>query len=372
MIKQQVFLLLIALTVFFGCNRKKNDEAVANETVNIRYARGFTINHYDDYTKVSVKNPWDTTEILHDYILVEKNKPRPQYLPEGTLIEIPVKNIACFYSIDASIIQRLDSENKVKAIAETDYVKIPFLVEGLKNGTIADIGQASAVNIERLMDVSPEIIIVSPFQGIGYGKLETTGIAIVENAGYMENTPLGRAEWIRFIAAFLKKDKEAEVIMDSLETRYNALKEKVRKISSRPTVFCDKRYGQAWWISGGRSYMAHFFNDAGADYIWKDTKETGSLELDFEKVYDKAENADYWIIRSDHNITYSELKKEFEGYSYFKAWKDKRIVLCNTVENNYYEDGVMNPDWILEDLIHIFHPDLEIQEREGAFFLPMK
>jgi len=357
-----LFLLLTS------CVSKKENKQQVLKTAEIQYAHGFSINYHENYTEMSVKNPWDTAKILHNYILIDKTKSQPENLPEGTVIKIPVKNIACLYSIDASIIHNLGDEHKVKAIAETKYVKIPYLVNGLKEGKIADIGQATALNIERLMDISPDIIIVSPFQGMGYGNLEATGIAIVENAAYMENTPLGRAEWIRFIAAFLQKDKEAEIIMSDIAERYTQLVEKAKTVDFRPRVFCEKKYGQVWWVPGGNSYMAHFLQDAGADYIWKDSPATGSLELSFETIYDKAENADYWIIRSNHNITYIDLKKEFEPYSYFKAWKEKQVVVSNTVENDYYETGVMNPDLVLNDLIHIFHPELGIQEREKTFF----
>lgn len=361
-----IIALLLLLTNCAGNNSNKQKEA--NSTAAIQYAKGFSINYFDNYTEVSVKNPWDTTQILHKYILIDKTKPHPANLPEGTVVKIPVENIACFYSTDASIIQSLGDEHKVKAITETKYVKIPFLVNGLIEGKIADIGLSTALNIERLMDISPDIIIVSPFQGMGYGNLEATGIAIVENASYMENTPLGRAEWIRFIAAFLQKDEEAKKIMEDIAGRYTQLVEKAKKVYFRPTVFSERKYGQVWWVPGGNSYMAHFFKDAGANYIWKDTPETGSLELNFETIYDEAENADYWVIRDNKDITYPDLKKEFEPYSYFKAWKEKQIILSNTMKNDYYETGVMNPDLVLIDLIHIFHPELGVRERDETFF----
>jgi len=358
-----VIALLLLLISCAGNNDNKQIEA--NSTAAIQYAKGFTINYFDNYTEVIVKNPWDTTKVLQKYILVDKTKSQPENLPEGTVVKIPVENIACFYSIDASIIQSLGDEHKIKAIAETQYVKLPFLVAGLKEGKIADIGNSKSLNIERLMDVSPDIIIVS---SLGYGNLETTGIVIVENMADKEKTPLGRAEWIRFIAAFLQKDEEAETMMNDIAGRYSQLVEKAKTVDFRPTVFCEKKYGQVWWIPGGNSYMAHFLKDAGADYIWKETPETGSLEFSFETIYDKAENADYWLIRSGNDITYQDLKKEFEPYSYFKAWKEKQIILSNTVENNYYETGMINPDWVLADLIYIFHPELGIQEREETFF----
>lgn len=358
---------IFILTFFFSsllfllssCNNKKeqNQENIIRNS-NIHYAKGFSIEYFEKYTMVNVKNPWDTTQFLQQYILIDKHKPQPESLPQGKIIKIPVESIGCFYSIDASVIEMLGEIDKVKAMTETQYVKLPSVKKGLEEGKIADIGESMALNIEKLMDVSPDIIIVSPFKNIGYGKLETTGIAIVENAGYMENSPLGRTEWIRFIAAFLQKDKEAEEIMKGIAERYISLQEKTKNITNKPTVLSEKRYGKIWDVPGGDSYMAHFYKDAGADYLWKDDHSTGSLALDFETVYEKAENADLWIIKSGQDFTYDDLKKEYEPYSYFKAWKDKKIIFCNTVEKNYYEEGAMNPDYILEDLINFFHPGL--------------
>ncbi len=365
-------ILLLFTFILPGCVQQKEHNQEVISTGIINYAKGFSISYFNDYTEVSVVNPWDTTKILHKYILIDRTKPQPKSLPNGTVIKIPVQNIACLYSLDASVIQTLKKEEKIKAIAETKYVKLPFLIEGLKNGKIIDIGQSMALNIERLMAVSPDIIIVSPFQNMGYGKLETTGISIVENASYMENTPLGRAEWIKFIAAFLDKGKEAEEIMQGIAERYLELKRKTSNVGFRPTVFSEKKYGQSWWVPSGDSYMAHYFKDSGANYVWADTQGNGSLNLNFETVYEKAENADYWLIRSDHHITYDDLKKEFEPYSYFSAWKNKKVIFSNTIENDYYETGVLNPDLVLGNLIGIFHPELNIPSPDNPFFEILK
>lgn len=362
--------IIILIFLFLSACTGKNKQTRVSEPGNkarIKHATGFSINYFNDYTLVKVNDPWDSTKILHQYVLIDRNKAQPEKLPEGTIVKVPVEKIACFYSLDASIIETLGAIDKVKAIAETEYVKLPSIVKGLKNGTITDIGNISSLNIERLMDVSPDIVIVSPFQNSNYGKLETIGISIIENASYMETTPLGRAEWIRFIAAFLKKDKEAENFMHGIEERYTSLKNKVMEIRKRPTILSEKRYGQVWYIPGGGSYMSYFYKDAGGDYIWKDDYSTGSLSLDFETVYENAENADFWIIKTDQLDNYDDLKKEYEPYSYFKAWKEKKIIICNTKENNYYEEGTMNPDIILADLIHIFHPEI-LPGRTNKYF----
>ena len=364
-------LLLIFLSIS-SCTNKKKEDTTKSVQEKITYASGFTIEHTEHYTIVHVLNPWDTTRILHSYILIDRDKPQPESLPAGDIVRVPVNNIACLSSVDASIIEMLGDLDKIKAIAETRYVKMPVLRKGLEEGRITDIGEHASLNIERLLEVSPDIIIVSPYQNMGYGKLETTGISIVECASYMEDTPLGRAEWIRFIATFLKKEQEAAAIMDRIAQEYLSLKEKTAQVTSRPTIFSEKKYGQVWYVPGGKSYMAHFFEDAGADYIWKDDIHTGSLNLDFETVYDKAENADYWMIKADEDITYKQLESESSAYTWFKAWKERKIIFSNTARNNYYEEGVMSPDKILKDLIHIFHPEIISEEYAAQYYEWMK
>jgi iron complex transport system substrate-binding protein len=361
-------LLLFSL---FSCSGKKPVEK-QGKPAQIAYARGFSIEYADDYTLVKVVNPWDTAAVLHAYVLIDRGKSRPEKLPAGDVLYVPVEHVACISSVDASMIEMLGDVGKVRAMAETKYVKMPVLRKGLDEGRIADIGEYASLNMERLMDVSPDIIIVSPYQNMGYGKLETTGIVIVENAGYLENTPLGRAEWIRFTAAFLKKDKEAESMMAGIAERYLSLAEKAKTVQSRPAVFSEKKYGQVWHVPGGKSYMAHFFEDAGADYLWKSNEHAGSLSLDFETVYEKAENADFWIIKSENELTYDRLKSEDAAYAYFKAWKDRKIIYSNTARNNYYEEGVMNPDLVLSDLIRLFHPEAALPDAELRYFELLK
>ena len=370
--KKVSILLTFALIFFVSCSYKKQQSSATNGIpVSIQYAKGFGIKYTEDYKLVTLYNPWDTTRILQQYVLTAKGRPRPKQLPPGQVIEVPVNNIACFYSIDAAMLDLLGDLHKVKALAETRYVKIPALRKGIENGTIADIGESTVLNIEALINVAPDIIIVSPFQNQRYGKLEATGIAIVENAGYMEQSPLGRAEWIRFIAAFVDKDKEAEQWMQHIAERYHALQIIAKEAGHRPTVLSELKYGSVWYVPGGNSYMAQLYHDAGSDYIWRDDPHTGSLSFSFETVYHEAEHADVWVIKGDHPMTYETLKKDFEPYSWFKAWKEQKIIYCNTAENNYYEEGVMNPDLILKDLIRCFHPELLPEDYNNLYFKPL-
>jgi iron complex transport system substrate-binding protein len=371
--KKPILRLLPLLPLLVSCTGTKVENAPAGQQVTIACARGFSIHRYDNYTDLKVINPWDTTAILHRYILTDRGKPRPEGLPPGDVVEVPVQRIACLSAIDASMIALLGDADKISALAETGYIKQPALRKGLDEGRIADIGPSAALNIERLMLASPDIIVTSPYPDTGYGTLETTGITIVENTGYLENTPLGRAEWIRFIAAFLKKDAEAAALIDGIARRYRSLAAEAEKTALRPTVFSEKKYGQHWYVPGGNSYMAHLYADAAADYLWKDNNSAGSLPLDFEAVYDRAEKADYWIIKTDRNPTYDDLQSEFAPYAHFKAWKDRKIISCNTLQTDYYEEGTINPDLLLKDLIHLLHPETAGEEGfKPKYFQRMK
>jgi iron complex transport system substrate-binding protein len=142
--------------------------------------------------------------------------------------------------------------------------------------------------------------------------------------------------------------------------QYDRLKKLAAQKQKKPTIFSGKKIGQVWYVPGGESYMAEFFEDAGANYIWKENQKTGSLPLDFETVFYKAQKADYWCIKENYQgrYTYKDLQSEYMHYSEFDAFKNHRVLFCNTHTKPYFEKGVLEPDVILADMIHILHPGL--------------
>jgi len=183
----------------------------------------------------------------------------------------------------------------------------------------------------------------------------------VKDASYMEDSPLGRAEWIKFEATFTNQDKLADKIFTNIAQNYTKLCQRVAQTTTRPTVFTDKKFGDIWYVAGGRSYMGRFLGDAGADYLWKDLNQSGSMPYTFEKVYAKAVKADYWLIKYNDmrvDLTYETLKNEYPLYANFKAFRQKHIFTINTAKTPYYEAGPMEPDKVLADLVAVFHPEL--------------
>lgn len=354
-------------------SRRQSSTDVPSSAESIEYAQGFTIEHYDNYTKVEVRDPWDSTRLLQRYLLIDKNRPQPEELPKGTIVKTPVDNVIVYTSVHAAIINQLNSIDKVIGVCEPRYMDTQAIKDGVANGTIADLGEATAPNIEKMIDIGAELVIASPFQNSSYGPVEKIGIPIIEAADYMESLPLGRTEWIRFYGLLFGKEELADSIFNATEKAYLELKELVADVKSHPTVLSEKRYGSSWYVPAGQGYMAELFKDAGADYIFKSVPGTGSSPLAFETVLERAINADIWIVKynQDSEMSYADLRAEYTPYENFEAFKKRHIYTCNTGAVPYYEEFPLHPEYLLKDLIWVFHPEF-VEGYSPRYFRKMK
>ena len=355
------------LSLFIACllvacsqagRQQATEESLSSDT--IRYAQGFTVHHFNDYTSVDVRDPWDSTRLLQRYLLVDREKPVPGNLPKGTVVQVPVQNIVVYTSVHAAVIDQLGETGRIIGVCEPRYMDTPSIQEGLKAGRIADMGEATAPNVELMIDKGAELVLVSPFQNSGYGPVEKLGIPIIEGADYMESLPLGRTEWIRFYGMLFGKEAKADSIFRVTEKSYLDLKELVTADMPRPSVISEKKFGSSWFMPSGESYVANLYKDAGADYIFTDLPGAGSTPLAFETVLDRAIHADLWLIKYNQSkdMTYGDLRSEYAPYENFGAFKNRRIYACNTGVVPYYEEFPLHPDYLLKDLIWVFHPEL--------------
>ena len=333
-------------------------EALSSDS--IQYAQGFTVQRFDTYIMVEVRDPWDSTRLLQRYLLVDRTKSVPGGLPKGTIVKVPVKDIVIYTSVHAAIIDQLHETDKVIGVCEPRYMDTPAIQEGIQAGRIADLGEATSPNIEKMIEIGAELVIASPFQNSSYGPVEKIGIPIIEGADYMEAFPLGRTEWIRFYGLLFGKEEMADSIFKETEQAYLSLKDLTANIDNRPTVLSEKKFGSSWYVPSGDSYMAHLIEDAGADYMFKDLPGAGSTPLAFETVFDKAIHADIWLVKYNQSseMTYNDLRSEYTPYENFDAFKKKRIYTCNTGAVPYYEEFPIHPEYLLKDLIWIFHQEL--------------
>lgn len=273
--------VILLLFTGYSC-RNTSATKQDGEKVNIKYAEGFDITRYPDYIRVDLRDPWDTTRLLHRYLLVDKKKDLSQSLPDGTLIRTPVDRMVVYSSVHGSMLDELGIAERIVGVCESEYISVPSIRDGIDSGLITDVGNSFSPDVEKIIDLSPEAILVSPFENCSYGRVEKLNIPIIECADYMENTPLGRAEWIRLIGLFTGRESQADSLFAAIERQYTELCQRVSGIKNRPTVIAEKKTGSTWFVPGGNSYMARLFADAGADYFWKDDEHAGSLALSFE------------------------------------------------------------------------------------------
>lgn len=361
----KLLLALAGLLAFFtACSGGKNgsaDYVVKGDTLALKYAKLLTLVDYGDYQVVSVRNPWDTLRVLHTYILVSGAGALPSNLPEGTIVRTPVRSCLCYTSMHCSLLQELGAGSAITGVCDLKYIGLDSIRAAVKRGTIMDCGDAMQPDIERIIELSPEAVLLSPFENSGgYGKVEKLNLPLIECADYMETSALGRAEWMRFYGRLFGVSATADSLFLSVEQRYEELCFKATLSSVRLSVFSERKSGSAWYMPGGRSTLAGLYRDACASYPFEYTPQSGSVPLAFETVFDKAGDADVWLIKynAPHDLTYSDLRAEYAGYAGFKAFKQRTIYGCNTSYVPYYEETSFHPDRLLEDFIQMFHPEL--------------
>lgn len=361
--------LLILLSACSG--RSKTSVATTTEKeIPLHYAENLSLADAGEYTVARLRNPWDTTKILHTYLLIDKNKPLPAHLPEGTLVRTPLSKTIVYSSVHCSLLQQIGAFQSIGGVCDLKYIKLPEIEEGCRNGSIADIGNGMNPDIEKMIDLHPDAILLSPFENSGgYGRVEKLNIPIIECADYMETSPLGRAEWMRFYGLLFGRPQQADSLFAEVEKNYKELRALVAPISYAPSVISELKNGSAWYIPGGKSTTARLYQDAGANYVFAADTHSGSVPLAFETVFDKGQNADYWLIKYNQATakTYRELKQDYAPYAGFRAFKERNIYGCNTNHVSLYEDYPFHPDWLLKDLIKIFHPRL-LERYELKYF----
>ena len=344
------------------------------DTLLFKYATNIKILKYKDFTKVELRNPWDTLKPLHTYILTDKSSQTTDNIPKGTIVRTPLKKSLIYSSVHCSVFDDLGASQSVAGVCDFNYINLPFIKERKEKNLLTDCGSSLNPDIEKIIDLSPDAILLSPFENNGgYGRIEKLNIPIIECADYVETTPLGRAEWIKFFGLLTGREDEANKLFSEIENKYNSLKAKTQMAENRPTVITEMKYNSAWYVPGGQSTIARLLSDAGADYIFKYTEGSGSVPLSFETVLDKGHNADFWLIKYNQKTykTYSEIASDYAPYCNFAAWKNRKIYACNTAYTNYYEESPFHPERLLENLISIFHPEIT-ESNSSSYYTPLK
>ena len=342
------------------------DDGVKDSVVSIevKYATGFSVRDSADVRLVSVgaPTPQSATPPLrqggkYHFALVHSDDAA---VPEGyTKVRVPITNTISMTSLQLSNFTILDAHDVVKGLTGTKNLFNEDILARVKDGRIVKIGMEGNFDTEMVLAANPQVIFISPSKRGGYDAIKETGITLVPHLGYQELDPLGQAEWIKFIGMFIGKEQKANEVFAGIESRYNELKEKASKVSTRPTVTSGEMHYGNWHAVGGKNYLAQIFRDAGADYVIND-EETSGENLEFEKMYALAANADYWRILNSFpgEFSYEALKAAEPRNELFKAFKERKVIYCNMKQQPYYEISPVQPDVLLKDFVAIFHPEL--------------
>ena len=358
-------LFLGLLVVFASCggNRKTFVSTDEGDTLTMKYAQRIIIVEHEDYTEVTLKHPWQEGQLLHRYYLVDRKR---QELPPvlnhgGTIVRVPLQRAAVFTTVHASLLMNFGRQEAIAAVADAKYMKIPYVQQSISEGRIIDCGDGLSPMVEKIIDAQADAILLSPFENSGgYGRMEEIGIPLIECAEYMETSPLGRAEWMRFYGRLLGCEQKADSLFAVVDSCYHALAQQAGTAQTKPTVLMDKQTGSVWYVPGGRSTIGQLLQDAACHYPFADDEHSGSLPLSFESVLEKAGEADVWLFRydSDTPLTLSQLLKEQRGYHQLRPVREHHVYGCNVRTSLFYEQSPFRPDYLLQDIIQILHPEL--------------
>ncbi|MBT31635.1 MAG: iron ABC transporter substrate-binding protein [Thalassobius sp.] len=374
--------MLSFLCGFISCQHVRDNQANEASTtttyqptdIPVKYSNIFHIKNYGTHQEITIKNPWNAEEIYASYILVPKTASLPTGLPkDAILVRTPVENIITLSSTHIGLLALLNEEGKITGHSNLNYVSNSQVRKNIEDEKVIEVGDPQNLNIEFLVDNKPELLMVSGFEKVhdNFKLAEKAGIPIAYNIEWMETSPLARAEWLKFIAAFFNKSTMADSVFSDIEAQYLAAKKLGNSALEQPKVMVGSKYNGTWFMPGGKSYMASFLNDAGADYYWQNDTTRGSLPLSFEEVLDKNLDADIWL-NPGATAVISDLLKQDERYGRFAPLKQGEIYnninkMTPLGANDYWESGMANPHLILKDIIKILHPEL-LPEYEMVYY----
>ena len=362
--KYSLFLLLLFAV---ACKKNEPDSSGISEAKtqnSIRYAKGFEIYKYENFSIVKVSNPWPEANKTFTYVLHKKGVSLPDSLKNYTSLQVPVKSIVVTSTTHIPSLEMLGVENTLLGFPDTNLISSEKTRKLIDTGKVTEIGANQSLNTERLIDLDPDVLVGYSSGSVTktYDNLQKSGLKVFFNGDWMEESPLGKAEWIKFFGALYGMDEKADLLFTEVETAYKEATELAKKAKTKPTVLSGAIYKEQWYMPRGNSWAASFLKDANAAYLWADSEGTGSLALSFETVMEKAENVDFWIGPAQFT-TFKEMVESNPNYAHFKAFKDKNIYSFSSKKGKtggilYYELASNRPDLILKDLIRILHPEL--------------
>lgn len=366
MIKQSIYtFILFSLLFLASCisNKKTSLEAFNQDIYTPEYAAGFKILGATNVqsTLIQVFNPWQGAKEVEMSYFISRNGEQAPTGFIGSTIPARAKRIVCMSSSYIAMLDALGQVNRIVAVSGIDYVSNPYILA--HKDSIKDMGPE--MNYELLLGLKPDIVLL---YGIGDAqtaitdKLKELSIPYIYMGEYLEESPLGKAEWMVVLSELTDSREKGIEIFSEIPKRYLSLKALTESVGQCPTVMFNTPWNDSWVMPSTKSYMAQLVADAGAEYIYKENSSNSSTSIGLETAYGLIQKADYWI-NVGSATSLDELKTVNPKFADAKAVRERTVYnnnlrLTPTGGNDYWESAVIRPDVVLRDLIHIFHPEL--------------
>ncbi len=368
------FLVAFLVIGISGC-KNADEKSLRNDAAanSVKYANGIAIYEHEGFSIVKVANPWPKATKDYTYILQKKNGIIPDSLKQFIIIQVPVKSIVVTSTTHIPSLEMLGVENTLTGFPNTDFISSEKVRKRIESKMVRELGSNQSMNTEVVIDLNPDVI-------IGYGidnnnqtldNLQKSGLKILLNGDWNEQTPLGKAEWIKLFGALYGLEEKANQLFSNIEKEYLSTLELAKKTTSKPTVLAGAMYEDQWYLPQGNSWGSQFIKQAGGSYLWSETNGTGSLSLPFETVFEKAQKAQFWIGPGQFT-SLAEMLESNPHYNQFDAFKSKNIYSFSTKKGKtggliYFELAPNRPDIVLKDMTKILHPEL-LPNHELYFF----
>ena len=377
-LKATNYLFLLLIIFSFSCKKEvaKVDKKTQPQST-IKYAKGFDIVDENGIKKLVIKAAYKNSKEVFNYEIIKKNSKSEINTSSENIISTPVNKIVVTSTTHIPMVELLNKETAIVGFPYAKYVSSEKTRTLIDEGKITEIGKENSLNTEILLDLQPELVVGYSVSSADKSltTIKKAGINVIYNGDWLEETPLGKAEWIKFFGVLFDKEKQADSIFKVIEANYLDAKKIAKKATKKPTILSGAIMSKDIWnLPAGESFVAQFLEDANLNYLWKDSKGKGSLSLSFESVFEKGKDADFWIAPG-YFSSKEQLLNSNKLYNKFTPFKNNKIYTPTTKKGKtggviYYELASTRPDLVLKDIIKITNPDL-LPDYNFTFFEKM-
>ena len=358
--------LTALLAVACGSSGARTPDDFTVELYSPRYAAGFDIRGTEEgaTSLVTIRNPWQGATQVAQHLLVLRGEDEAPAGFDGTAVHAPVSRVVCMSSSHVAMFDVLGEAGRIAGVSGIDYLSSADIQARRAAGMVRDVGYDTNLDFELLAAMQPDLVLLYGIAGentIVTGKLRELGIPYIYVGDYVEESPLGKAEWLMLAAELCDRRDAGADTLRQIATRYEALRTQVDTTAARPRVMLNTPYRDTWFMPSSRSYMIRLIEDAGGEYVYTQNDSSSSVAVDAEEAYLLANDADVWLNVGACN-TLGELTAQNPRFAAVPAVRNRRVWNNNRRQmpaggSDFWESGVVRPDRVLADLIALLHDD---------------